>query len=65
MKISSCAASLLVAAGLGLAGASTPALAGKTLDAVRQRGEIACGVSTGIGGFSIVDSKGEWTGLDD
>ncbi|MBV9054921.1 MAG: amino acid ABC transporter substrate-binding protein [Hyphomicrobiales bacterium] len=63
MKISSCAASLLVVAGLGLAGASTPALAGKTLDAVRQRGEIVCGVSTGIGGFSIVDSKGEWTGL--
>ncbi|HEV3246299.1 MAG TPA: amino acid ABC transporter substrate-binding protein [Beijerinckiaceae bacterium] len=52
-----------MAAGIGLAGVSTPALAGKTLDAVRQRGELSCGVSTGIGGFSIVDSKGEWTGL--
>lgn len=58
------AASLIIlAAGIGLAGASAPALAGKTLDAVRQRGELSCGVSTGIGGFSIVDSKGEWTGL--
>jgi general L-amino acid transport system substrate-binding protein len=54
---------IILAAGIGLAGASAPALAGKTLDAVRQRGELSCGVSTGIGGFSIVDSKGEWTGL--
>jgi general L-amino acid transport system substrate-binding protein len=65
MKILKHPASLLIlAAGLVfLGGASSPALAGKTLDAVRQRGEISCGVSTGIGGFSIVDSKGEWAGL--
>src|SRR5580704_8690614 len=54
MKILKHPASLLIlAAGLVfLGGASSPALAGKTLDAVRQRGEISCGVSTGIGGFS-------------
>ena len=56
------AATLMIMAA-GLAGASAPALAGKTLGALRQRGELSCGVSTGIGGFSIVDSKGEWTGL--
>ena len=37
---------------LCLAGKPAPALAGKTLDAVRQRGELVCGVSTGVGGFS-------------
>jgi len=53
---------IILAAGIGLAGASAPALAGKTLDAVRQRGELSCGVSTGIGGFSIVDSKANGRG---
>jgi general L-amino acid transport system substrate-binding protein len=62
-RLKHAASRVIMAAGIGLAGASAPALAGKTLDAVRQRGELSCGVSTGIGGFSIVDSKGEWTGL--
>ncbi len=63
-RLKHAASRVILAAGLVfLGGASSPALAGKTLDAVRQRGEISCGVSTGIGGFSIVDSKGEWTGL--
>ena len=54
------AGALLLAAA---AGAGTPAIAGPTLDAVRQRGEIVCGVNTGVGGFSIADSAGQWTGL--
>ena len=41
-----------------------PARAGKTLDAVRQRGELVCGVSTGLAGFSAPDSRGRWSGLD-
>jgi general L-amino acid transport system substrate-binding protein len=41
-----------------------PAWAGKTLDAVKQRGTINCGVSTGVAGFSAPDSQGNWTGLD-
>ncbi|MBT1157874.1 transporter substrate-binding domain-containing protein [Aminobacter anthyllidis] len=45
------------------AGISAPAQAGATIDAIRQRGEVVCGVSTGIGGFSIADSSGQWTGL--
>jgi general L-amino acid transport system substrate-binding protein len=52
------------AAALLLAGAATPALAGKTLDAVRQRGSVKCGVTNGVAGFSAPDSKGEWSGLD-
>lgn len=38
--------------------------AGPTLDAIKQRGQIICGVNTGLGGFSLPDSAGKWTGLD-
>ena len=42
----------------------TPALAGKTIDAIKARGQLACGVSTGLAGFSQADSAGVWSGLD-
>lgn len=51
-------------AGLALTLAAAAAHAGKTLDAVRQQGRVACGVSTGLAGFSGMDSKGEWAGID-
>jgi general L-amino acid transport system substrate-binding protein len=41
-----------------------PALAGPTLDAVRARGQVVCGVNTGVAGFSAPDSRGEYRGLD-
>lgn len=44
--------------------ASSLAHAGKTLDGIRQRGAIACGVSTGVAGFSLADSQGRWSGID-
>jgi len=40
------------------------AQAGKTLDAIKARGSIKCGVNTGLAGFSIADSQGKWSGLD-
>ena len=43
---------------------SAPALAGKTLDAIKAKGLVTCGVSTGVSGFSAADSQGKWTGLD-
>jgi general L-amino acid transport system substrate-binding protein len=46
---------------LGVTGA---AHAGKDLDAVKARGELMCGVNTGVAGFSVPDSQGKWTGLD-
>ena len=49
---------------LALAAVSSQALAGPTLDTVRKRGYVQCGVSTGIQGFSAPDSKGTWHGLD-
>jgi len=44
--------------------ATTPAHAGKTLDAIKERGQVVCGVNTGLAGFSAADSQGKWTGLD-
>ena len=38
--------------------------AGKTLDAIKKRGYVRCGVSNGLPGFSAPNSKGRWTGLD-
>ncbi len=45
-------------------GTSVPAIAGATLDAVRARGHLQCGVNTGLAGFSAPNSAGEWSGLD-
>ena len=52
--------SLSVAA---LALASTVSMA-DTLDSIKKKGVLSCGVSTGIAGFSATDSKGVWKGLD-
>ena len=35
-----------------------------TLDKVRKAGEVSCGVSTGLPGFSESNTKGEYSGLD-
>ncbi len=35
-----------------------------TLDDVKKKGFVQCGVSTGLAGFSAPDDKGNWTGLD-
>lgn len=43
---------------------ASPAHAGKTLDAIKQRGQVVCGVSTGTAGMSQADSSGNWSGLD-
>ena len=54
----------MTVATVALVGFATAAHAGKDLDAIKARGQILCGVSTGLAGFSLADSKGEWTGLD-
>lgn len=38
--------------------------AGATLDQIKRKGELACGVSSGVPGFSATDSRGNWSGLD-
>ncbi|MEL3891164.1 amino acid ABC transporter substrate-binding protein [Ferrovibrio sp. MS7] len=44
--------------------AASAAHAGATLDAVKARGKVICGVSTGVSGFSAPDSQGKWSGID-
>ncbi len=40
------------------------AWAGPTLDTIRQRGALRCGVNSGLLGFSAPDSQGVWHGID-
>ncbi|MGO4738353.1 amino acid ABC transporter substrate-binding protein [Bosea sp. 2KB_26] len=35
-----------------------------TLEKVRERGQLLCGVSPGVAGFSVPDEAGRWTGFD-
>jgi general L-amino acid transport system substrate-binding protein len=44
--------------------APLPAFAGKTVDAIKARGQLVCGVNPGRTGFSAADSKGNWSGMD-
>ncbi|MDB5963605.1 MAG: amino acid transporter substrate-binding protein [Polaromonas sp.] len=55
---------LAAAAALALTAVTLPAHAGKTLDALKSRGQLVCGVSSGVAGFSQADSSGKWSGLD-
>lgn len=54
--------SSLIAGGLAV-GLSMASYAG-TLEDVKKRGSLSCGVSTGLAGFSQKDEKGAWSGLD-
>ena len=47
-----------------LAVASLSAHAGAKLDSIKARGQLVCGVNTGLAGFALADSTGRWTGID-
>jgi general L-amino acid transport system substrate-binding protein len=53
---------IMLGAALALSIAA-PAAAG-TLDTVKSKGFVQCGVNTGLPGFGNADSNGNWTGLD-
>ncbi|MEH6470785.1 MAG: amino acid ABC transporter substrate-binding protein [Halopseudomonas sp.] len=59
-KITSLAAASAIAMGM-VSGAQA---ASATLDAVKDKGFVQCGVSTGLPGFSNPDEKGNWQGMD-
>ncbi|MGA2287432.1 amino acid ABC transporter substrate-binding protein [Bradyrhizobium sp.] len=46
------------------AAVSTQAASAQTLKTIKDRGQLSCGVSQGLPGFSSPDDKGNWTGLD-
>src|SRR5713226_7764919 len=55
----------VVAGIVGFAGASrAQEVKSATLDAVKTRGQLVCGVDTGIPGFAFQDAAGTWQGLD-
>jgi len=57
-------AALMLTAGLAATPASAQGTGSATLDAIRARGQLICGVSTGVPGFSLPDSQGVWRGID-
>lgn len=61
MRISNLCALCVSLLAMGIA---LPAFSGKTLNAIKKRGYIRCGVHHGLPGFSAPDSKGKWRGLD-
>jgi len=56
--------SILIAVLVILIMSSLPAFAGATVDAVKARGKVICGVNGNRAGFSALDSKGQWQGMD-
>jgi len=54
-------ASAVLGLTLGIVG---NAEAGQTLDNVKSKGQLVCGVSTGTAGFAMADSQGTYKGLD-
>ena len=53
-----------LAVSVALAATAGTAQAAETLDAVKAKGFVQCGVSQGLPGFSNPDDQGKWTGLD-
>ena len=55
----------VVVGSVALSGATSAwAADGPTLKAIKDRGEVLCGVHQGRYGFAIADSRGKWKGLD-
>jgi len=55
---------LIVAAAALLGLSASAASAATTLEAVKAKGHIQCGVTTGLAGFSAPDDKGVYSGID-
>ena len=49
---------------LAFAGMAAGVAAAGTLDDVKARGKLNCGVTTGLVGFAAPDANGEWQGFD-
>ena len=54
----------LLTAAVTCAALATSAAHAGTLDDIKKRGELRCGVTQALAGFSVADDKGRWTGLD-
>ncbi|MWD26568.1 transporter substrate-binding domain-containing protein [Aquicoccus sp. SCR17] len=54
----------LILGTLTAVGLTAGAAAAATLDDVKDRGKLNCGVTTGLVGFAAPDANGEWQGFD-
>jgi general L-amino acid transport system substrate-binding protein len=50
--------------GAGLLAASAATSSAATLDDVKAKGHLQCGVNTGLTGFAAPNDQGQWTGFD-
>lgn len=55
---------LSVALGAAVLGFGASAAGAATLDDVKAKGFVQCGVNTGLAGFASPDAAGNWTGFD-
>jgi general L-amino acid transport system substrate-binding protein len=55
---------LIAAAAVSAFAAGAVSANAATLDDVKTKGFVQCGVNVGLAGFSQPDDKGDWTGLD-
>ena len=58
------AAAAALCAAIGGSAVAQTNIPSPTLDAVRARGTLNCGIHTGVAGFALPDSRGEWQGFD-
>lgn len=54
----------LICGALALGGLAAGTASAATLDDVKARGKLNCGVTTGVAGFAAPDANGVWEGLD-
>src|SRR5215475_6336770 len=59
------ACAVLAAGAFAFAGPGLAAdVKSETIDAIKKRDQLICGIDTGIPGFAFQDSAGKWQGLD-
>jgi general L-amino acid transport system substrate-binding protein len=63
-KLATCCAVVAGVIGFTSASWAQSEVKSPTLDAVKKRGQLICGVDTGIPGFAFQDASGKWQGLD-
>ena len=54
----------VISGALTVAGLAAGAAGAATLDDVKARGKLNCGVTTGLAGFAAPNANGEWEGFD-
>lgn len=64
MKFKGLAAAVAALCMSVMGGAQAQQSPSPTLDAVRARGLLVCGIHPGVAGFALPDSRGEWQGMD-